>query len=32
MFCFFEGEEDFVKNSITSFEANMRRRLYDKVN
>jgi len=26
------GEEDFVKNRSTSFEANMRRRFYDKVN
>jgi hypothetical protein len=26
------GEDDFVKNSSTSFQANMRRRFYDKVN
>jgi hypothetical protein len=26
------GEDDFVKNSSTSFEVNMRRILYDKVN
>jgi hypothetical protein len=26
------GEDNFVKNSSTSFEANMRKRFYDKVN